>query len=243
MELTILQLWRLSIVGPIFIRFMWSGVCCMTTAVVRVKSKPPSTRSTVLIYLYIFCKNWFGTIELILDSIIDNDNWWEHVRGVCYYDCPQICWLLVSTSLNPSKKPRQDITMPAGTGSNIIISHNFLISLFWDYLLCLCAQNRMYLKTLHCDAQNCLRPKFFVILLNGIHPWSGECGICFVRLMIKCMMTLDWTLHCSRWSALDQKIKLNTSRFSDFSDFYISLIACLYFLWWLIFHVLHQISC
>ena len=152
MELTILQLWRLSIVGPIFIRFMWSGVCCMTTAVVRVKSKPPSTRSTVLlIYLYIFCKNWFGTIELILDSIIDNDNWWEHVRGVCYYDCPQICWLLVSTSLNPSKKSRQDITMPAGTGGNIIISHNFLISLYWDYHLCLCAQNRMYLKILWCS--------------------------------------------------------------------------------------------
>ena len=146
MELTILQLWRLSIVGPIFIRFMWSGVCCMTTAVVRVKSKPPSTRSTVLlIYLYIFCKNWFGTIELSLDSIIDNDNWWEHVRGVCYYDCPQICWLLVSTSLNPSKKPRQDITMSARTGGNIITSHNFLI-LFFVFV----AQNSMYLKTLWC---------------------------------------------------------------------------------------------
>ena len=146
MELTILQLWRLSIVGPIFIRFMWSGVCCMTTAVVRVKSKPTSTRSTVLlIYLYIFCKNWFGTIELSLDSIIDNDNWWEHVRGVCYYDCPQICWLLVSTSLNPSKKPRQDITMSARTGGNIITSHNFLI-LFFVFV----AQNSMYLKTLWC---------------------------------------------------------------------------------------------
>ena len=116
----------------------------------KPKCKPPSNRSSVLLlYLCIFCKNWFGTIELILDSIIDNDNWWQHVRCVCYYDCPQICWLLVSTSLNPSKKPRQDIAMP-GTGGNILTSHNFLISLQWDFLLCLCAQNMMYLKTFWC---------------------------------------------------------------------------------------------
>lgn len=51
----------------------------MTTAVVmgiflvrKPKCKPPSNRSSVLLlYLCIFCKNWFGTIELILDSIID----------------------------------------------------------------------------------------------------------------------------------------------------------------------------
>ena len=156
MERTIFQLWRLSIVGPIFIRFMWSGVCCMTTAVVRVKSKPPSTRSTVLlIYLYIFCKNWFGTIELSLDSIIDNDNWWEHVRGVCYYDCPQICWLLVSTSLNPSKKPRQDITMSARTGGNIITSNIFL-TLFIGTSFYVFVPKIGCLKTLGW-------PKFFVI--------------------------------------------------------------------------------
>ena len=118
----------------------------MTTAVVmgiflvrKPKCKPPSNRSSVLLlYLCIFCKNWFGTIELILDSIIDNDNWWQHVRGVCYYDCPQICWLLVSTSLNPSKKPRQDIAMP-GTGGYIITPHNFdNFSLVGLPSLCLC---------------------------------------------------------------------------------------------------------